>query len=359
LFLMLGLTGAVPAIVLFLKRHYHVPLPTLLCAVSPGYTIAYADDTSFKTGPNLFWISLATVFALSGVAFIISSFFISRVWHDRPEGGTKAGFREALRRWVRGSPSVRKKHREALLGANAYYWLSGRDRLKPYYVLWFLGCCALFWLVLWSYNGREMLQNEAFITIALLLHTALKVWLASEAGRQFFDDRKNNALELTLSTPLPVRDILEGEFLALFRQFGPAVGIVLIFDVLGMIVTARTRFSADSEWLLTWIAGIIIFIVDGATIAAFGMWLGLTAKRFSRAIAWNLFLVLMLPWIIFFVLIAYMTFSRLPSVSSLNFIIGIYFVISLLTDAVLFTNAAGNMGSRFRELATQQFDSAR
>ena len=53
LFLMLGLTGVFPAIVLFLKRHYHVPLPTLLCAVSPGYTIAYADDTSFKSGPGL------------------------------------------------------------------------------------------------------------------------------------------------------------------------------------------------------------------------------------------------------------------------------------------------------------------
>ena len=92
--------------------------------------------------------------------------------------------------------------------------------MKPYYVLWFLGCCALLWLVLWFYNGREMFQNEAFIAIALLLHTALKVWLASEAGRQFFDDRKNNALELTLSTPLPVREILEGEF----RRFSGSSG---------------------------------------------------------------------------------------------------------------------------------------
>ena len=93
--------------------------------------------------------------------------------------------------------------------------------MRPLYVLGFLFAVALVWLVLYLYNGNDMLEQESIFLTALFLHTAMKIWLASEAGRQFFDDRKNNALELTLSTPLPVREILEGEFLALFRQFGP------------------------------------------------------------------------------------------------------------------------------------------
>jgi hypothetical protein len=357
--ILLGITGGVPLLYLFLKQQYHLRIPEYVCAISPGYTIAFTFDSGWSKNPQAFWFSLGAVIFLSLLAFLLSAVLIRRVWQDRPEGATRGGFRAAFRRWRRGSIEVRGRHRETLLRSNPYYWLSARDRLKPYYVLWFLGGCALFWLVLWSYNRRDMLEQEAFLVTALLIQTALKVWLASEAGRQFFDDRKNNALELTLSTPLPVREILEGEFLALFRQFGPAVAIVLIFDVLGMVVAARRGFGADSEWLLTWVASIVVFLLDAATLAALGMWLGLTAKRFSRAMARNLFLVLILPWIIFFALIAYMAFSRLTSLNSLNFVIGIYFVISLLTDAVLFLNASGNLAARFRELATQRFDSAR
>lgn len=356
--ILLGVSAGVPLLYAFLKQQYHFRLPEYLCTVSPGYTIAYAFDSQYSKTPQAFWYSLAAVVVLSLIAFLLSAYLIRRVWQDRPQTA-RAGFRAAFRRWKRGSVQVRTRHREALLGANPYYWLSARDRLKPYYVLWFLGGCAFFWLILWSYNRRDMIEQEAFLATALLVQTALKVWLASEAGRQFFDDRKNSALELTLSTPLPVREILEGEFLALFRQFGPAVALVLVFDVLGMIVAARRGFGADSEWLLTWVASIVVFLLDAATLAALGMWLGLSAKRFSRAMARNLFLVLILPWIIFFALIAYMAFSRLTSLNSLNFVIGIYFVISLLTDAVLFLNASGNLTARFRELATQRFDSAR
>ncbi len=319
-FIMLAITGGVPLLYLFLKKQYHLRVPEYVCTISPGYTIAYAFDSGWSTNKPAFWISLAAVLFLSLLAFLFSAFLIRRVWQDRPQAA-RVGLRAAFRRWKRGSTEVRIRHREALLRSNPYYWLSARDRLKPYYVLWFLGGCALCWLVLWAYNHRDMLEQEAFLATALLVQTALKVWLASEAGRQFFDDRKNNALELTLSTPLPVREILEGEFLALFRQFGPAVAIVLIFDVLGMVVAARHGFGGDSEWLLTWVASIVIFLLDAATLAALGMWLGLTAKRFSRAMARNLFLVLILPWIIFFALIAYMAFSRLTSLNSLNFVI--------------------------------------
>ncbi len=355
-FLLLALSGGVPALLSFLKQEYHVNLPNVLFAISPGCALTYSFDSFFAVEPGFYWISLGLVHVFSWLAFFLAAFLIRRVWQDRPSGGG-GGWVAAVRRWRQGSSRVRARHRHALLNANAYYWLSARDRLKPFYVLWFLAACGVLWLVLWFYNRRDMVEQEAFLATALVLHTALKVWMASEAGRQFYDDRRNNALELTLSTPLPVGEILEGEFLALFRQFGPAVGIVLIFDMLGIVVSARMRFGADAEWLLTWVATIVIFLLDAATIAALGMWLGLTTKRFSRAIARNLFLVLVLPWIIFFLLIAWMAFSRFTSLNSLNFVIGIFFVISLLTDAVLFLKCSRHLTTRFRLFATQRFES--
>ena len=125
-------------------------------------------------------------------------------------------------------------------------------------------------------------------------------------------------------------------------------------------MAGRSKYSLGKMFRLAMDATAdAIFLVDLATIAALGMWLGLTTRRFSRSIARVLFSVLALPWIIFFVLIAGMAFTRLPSLNSLNFVIGMYFVISLLTDLFLFLNASGSLTSRFREIATQKFDSAR
>ena len=104
----------------------------------------------------------------------------------------KGGWLGAFRRWKRGPAQIRRKYRETLLETNAFYWLSARDRLKPHYVLWFLTGCGAFWVLLWIYNPREMLEQEAFFITAVLLHLSLKVWVSMEAGRQLYDDRRNS-----------------------------------------------------------------------------------------------------------------------------------------------------------------------
>ncbi len=351
--------GGWPALLAFLDQKFHLQVPDGFYFASPGYTYIHAFERNFATRPEAFWMSLTAVHGLAWLALILSAILIRRVWQDETGIRAKIGWLEKFRAWRRGTAQVRARHRAALLQANPYFWLAARDRLKPYYVLWFLAGCGAFWVFLWFYNRRDMLEQEAFFATALLLRTALKVWLASEAGRQVFDDRRSSALELTLSTPLPVREFLEGQLLALLRQFGPAMAVVLCFDLLGMAVAGRVRFGSDSELLLSWVATIVIFLADVATLAAMGMWLGLKARRFSRAMAKNLFFVLVLPWLVFFAVIAFMGVASLPTLNSLNFVIGIYFVISLLTDLALFLNASGNLTGRFREMATDRFDAPR
>jgi hypothetical protein len=103
----------------------------------------------------------------------------------------------------------------------------------------------------------------------------------------------------------------------------------------------------------------IIFVIDAVTIATFGMWLGLTARRSSRAIAQTLFYVLCLPWLILLGMFTYMMIVRFSGPDSVAFFVGTYFVVSLAVDFVLFLKASGNLTSRFREVATQRFDTAR
>ena len=359
LFVMIGLTTLWPVILAVLENEHHWPISDLLYGISPGTAFMLAFQKRFPGNEVTFWASLGMVHALSWIAFIAAATIVRRVWQDRPEGVAAIGWRAKLRAWKRGLPEVRRRYRESLLGINPYYWLAARDRWKPWYVAWFLGAGALFWIVMHFYFDEDMIDPDTFFAWALIFHTVMKIWIATEAGRQIAEDRRSSALELTLSTPLPVRDILEGQFFALLRQFGIPMAAILVFDVIGMVLGARGRLSSDSDVILMWLAVMIVFIVDAVTIATFGMWLGLVARRSSRAIVQNLFYVLCVPWLIFIGLLTYMMLVRYSGIDSMAFFIGAYFVVSIATDFVLFLRASGNLTSRFREAATQRYDAGK
>ena len=63
-----------------------------------------------------------------------------------------------------------------------------------------------------------------------MLHLMLSMWVASEACAVFPAARDSGALELLLSTPLSVPEILRGQMLSLERQFfSPAVIVVALY----------------------------------------------------------------------------------------------------------------------------------
>ena len=114
---------------------------------------------------------------------------------------------------------------------NAFYWLAARARLKPAQVWTFLGLMAVWWLVAWLFAGSAWLDESVAITTALLLNFALKVWVVIEAGQRLAEDQKSGALELLLSSPLKVEDILRGQMLALRRQFLWPLLVVIVVEL--------------------------------------------------------------------------------------------------------------------------------
>jgi ABC-type transport system involved in multi-copper enzyme maturation permease subunit len=346
-----------PGLVAWLHRKVAFPFEDYFYGLSPVYTFTHAFDQIYKTNPDLFWTSAATIQGVSWLALIAAAIIVRRIWQDRPKVGAAFLRQQKLTEWKRGTITVRNRYREKLLNTNPFYWLSARDRLKPLYVLGFLLSVALIWLILYLYNGNDMLEQESIFLTALFLHTAMKFWLASESGRRFSEDRKSGALELTLSTPLKVREILEGQFMALLRQFGGTIAIILVLDVAGMILSTRMRLSSpDSDWILTCVAGMIVFVVDLFAIAALGMWLGLSSKRASRAVGQTIFFIMILPWLVLLALITYMSIVRYSGIESFKVMIGAYFMLSVLIDFFLFLKASGNLTSQFREVATTRFD---
>src|SRR5205814_5695720 len=106
------------------------------------------------------------------------------------------------------SPARRRSLRARLLNVNAFYWLASRAWFKPIGVWLALAFVAAWWLFMRAELHFDWFDEMLCFTTALLLNSLLKLWIAVETGQRLAEDQKIGALELLLSTPMTVRDIL-------------------------------------------------------------------------------------------------------------------------------------------------------
>jgi hypothetical protein len=285
---------------------------------------------------------------------------VPRTWQDRAESPGSTRLRERWLRWAHGSALTRKEMRRRLLQLNPFYWLAGRDRMKAILVWLFLGVGALLWSWgLWRYPS-DWRDNAAYVWTALIAHTVLKLWIATEACRRFGADRKSGAFELLLSTPLTVGEILGGQLLALVKQFAAPAAVVLLADFI-FLMAGRN----ETDWTVIWTAGMIVFVADLITLSWVGMWTGLSSGATARATGAVVARVLVLPWMVFGLFmtaaaLAPSSSQRLPNyVSSEQFVVICWIVISLLNDFFLALWARQRLVGQFRIIATQPFEHRR
>jgi hypothetical protein len=193
----------------------------------------------------------------------------------------------------------------------------------------------------------------------IVLNLMLKTWFASEAGRQLAEDRKRGSLELLLSTPLTVRDILRGQSLALRRQFLGPVVVVLVLGCLFLFETLKD-LAADEErtgYRLFWTGGMVMLVADLVALYWVGMWQGLTAKNPNRSASASVARVLILPaiaWalVLLVVVLASMRGGHEPTP---NFFIGLWFGIGLVADIAFSALSRHKLLSEFRLAAAQRY----
>jgi ABC-type transport system involved in cytochrome c biogenesis permease component len=240
-----------------------------------------------------------------------------------------------------------------LLSLNPILWLIARHRGKTVLVWLLLGVGVVVWGVGLSVAPRWWKDEPVYFFTSLLAHGALKFWVGTEAARRFSLDRQSGALELILATPISVQEIVRGQRMALERQFGWALAIVLLADSIFM----RASSGRQSELMAAWMAWMIVLVADLVTLVWLGMWHGLNSRRPNRAAAAALWRVLLLPWLLFLLL---MTLGALTNAFDHLRWEGFLFVfwggISLAVDLFFGLPAFRQLGARFREVAADRFD---
>lgn len=331
--------------------------------INPGYSAILVTDGVFKVKSHDFWLSAGIIHGVAWFFLAVASFIVPRSWQDRPVGTARGGWRERWHRWRFGDTTERAAFRRRLLGINPFFWLAARGRLKPIYVwaaLAILGC-------LWSWgaleNGHSWNDPGVYFPTAIILNTMLKIWVASEAGHRLGQDRKLGSLELILSTPLVVRDIIRGQLLALRRQFiGPVIAIMLvefIFLLMSLGTIGSGNSNDASQLVATWAAGTVTLVADLMALSVVAMWVALSTRNPNRATGITVTRVLVLPLLIsvsIFICLGIMSaLGRFSFDPGWKFGLSVWFLPGIFVDLYFGARAWWQLHRDFREVAARRF----
>ncbi len=297
--IMLLLTAGLPALGgwMMFKLSLNSP-PLAIFGPSPGYACFMAFDSPFKSmGNHVFYQSILIQHLMAWGALLTACVLVPRSWQDKALSVRAEGRRATWRQWTFGSPEMRLTFRRGLLAVNPYYWVVSRDRFKqatswlwltPFAVVWLIG------LAIWPNDWRE---PGAYVFTAVVLHGLFKNLVAMEAARRLGLDRRSGAMELILCTPMEPRDIIRGQWLGLMRQFLAPAALIVLVDLVFLAAGWPSRHGQGAEWLLMWMAGISIFVLDLAALGALGMWFGLRQRRANQASLQAMLLIGVVPWV--------------------------------------------------------------
>jgi hypothetical protein len=297
---------------------------------------------------------------------MVAAIVTPRVWQDRPVGVARQRWRDVWRGWRYGRQDQRKDYRRALLEVNPIFWLAARDRLRPVRVWCALALIGGAWIWAAIEWRDDWWHSATYFLTAYGLAAFVKVWVASSACDRFLADRRDNALELLLCTPLSVPDLLCGQIFALRRQFqGPALAVLFAQGIL-LLAPWWDRAWAEERgtWMLLCGGVALWFVADAWALAWVGMWMGLVSRHANHAAANSLLRVLVLPWVIFllgtfgFVMLFRTGAMSTPFEPSEETVMWMLLFLGLGNSAFWGFYAGHNLRSRLREIAARRFQPA-
>lgn len=207
----------------------------LLSLSSPGYLFT----TAGAWGKAPFWRGLLVNQAVAWMLLGLSSVLLPRTWQEKAaKSSTVRG--NWAHWWKFGGAKRRAALRQKLIGVNPVLWLACRERWQS------LGLWAV--AVLVASGFVVMLANAGqwgiWIVWSYLVGGAftlvLYLGIASQASRFFVEAQRSGLIELLLATPLTAKQIVQGQWRALLRMFGPPLALYLAVQLLGAFMSQQT-----------------------------------------------------------------------------------------------------------------------
>jgi ABC-type transport system involved in multi-copper enzyme maturation permease subunit len=334
-------------------------LPQLMYSC-PFFSFTYCDDARYSTLARDFWWSLAVTHGLAWMLTLLACWIVPRTWGDKPAPAPSRRWRwrDLGRLLSHGNQARRAAFRKRALDVNAFYWLAARARLKPAHVWLFLGCAVVWWILGRLRSGNYWMAAETFFATGFIVNSALKLWVALEAGQRLGEDRRAGAFELLLATPLTVGDFLRGQIMALRRQFLRPLLLVTALELV-LAVLLKQRGTLNTLEFFTCLAGIGMLWADVVTLPWVAMAAALTFKSQTQATSFTVARIFILPWVMYLSVAAGLNLLYQLDLTSWEpgqrFGLWLWSGIGLATDLLFGLRAWHTLRKNFRRLAVQSF----
>lgn len=335
---------------------------------SAGY-IAIFDAANIEE--VVYWQAVIFNHIVAWGALAMAAARLIYVWKDRPRTWQQQRWFNRFLALRYGAKRARQKLRANLLDQNPLSWLVNREQVSSSGLL-------LVFTMLFAGAGLLMLFSSNFLETSVvygigalfIAHAALLFRMSLAAAYLLAEDRRSGALELLLSTPIKVREIIRGRWLGLFRQFLGPIAVVLVFHGL-VLEAANWRQNLISHFYVNamqlpkevvfYLPAMLVALLPLVWIAAgwCGMWFGLRFRKAASAVWATLAVVVIVPvGLIGMACVA----ARILEVyliswemlTALNFL-GAIFIFGALYNGVLMHVARWKLERYFRDAAADRF----
>jgi hypothetical protein len=258
-------------------------------ALNPFMVFMQASDTYYSARAAPYWFGIGAQHLIGWLYLILASFVLPRSWQDKP-GRTRVKARS-----IGNAEEVLLKRRE-LLDRNPILWLAYRERDHRNFKILFYGllivCIGLVWISNYQFRAIGIGLAISLVVLNLLIY----VQIASQASLSLGEAKRTGAMELLLSTPLKVANIVEGEWLALRKMFMAPVIIVFVIYLLTFLAAAFGNSSITIVGLFYSANYMLNFGLGVFVLAWLGMWMGLTSKSPNRGLFKTVLFGMVLPY---------------------------------------------------------------
>ncbi len=358
---MILLTLGLPALALDLVQKVW-QLPTLslfLLLPSPLYPLEMAFASAAGLSTNWFWTAISVQFAMALAGLITAALVLPRAWQIRATGPIAFRWQERIDQWSLGSAVVRAKRRAKLLKKNPILWLNYRQRFAPLKPLFF--AALVFAVVIWCIFHYDIPAEPGFLLLFFVLalnDLAMRFRVAGIASMRLAQDRQTGALETILSTPITIREIVQGHWMAIRRTLlWTYVPLLLIFGILSKAFSEEV--NSDSDIFRINLFMVIMSVGDFVVTGYVAIWKGMRVINPAHATGATILRVLLMPWFVWFGLLPLI--GEVAAIKDFfqrnapySFLITAAAVWSLSSLSALYF-ARRNIYAHFREAATDRY----
>jgi len=175
------------------------------------------------------------------------------------------------------------------LEENLIFWLLKLKYGGPIHRLGAVVILTAASFLIFAVMTRWTSRTESAFAVVISWHVFVKLWVAWVASHLMTEMRRSGMLELTLTTSLDRRLILDGWLIGLKRVFFLPVAILFGVDLL-------VACFGGTWWFLCILAAILGLAMETYALTWIGLHQGVVAGNTTRAWLASVGIILLLPW---------------------------------------------------------------